>query len=430
MPDQYTIQPNDTLQAIADIYGIDVNTLIAANPGIQPYYLTIGQSIQIPVPVPGEPGSSLKLIPDSELVASPYTIGFAVSPFVFSQNGYLKTYSEKVNEVMTSGADIVSQVAQEYSINPRLLLAVLEYQSGWVTRKNISSSLVNYPMGYFDPDKVGLYRQLSLAANLLNKGFYLWDVNAISHWTLPDGSMVPISLTINAGTAGIQYLMSRLHNRSEWDAAVGSDGVLKVYEAMFGTPFKYAFEPLTPSPLIQPVMQLPFESGTLWSFTGGPHSGWGDGSAWAALDFAPPDDTLGCNMSVSWVTAVADGLVVRSANGVMVIDLDYDGYEQTGWTVLYLHIASEDRVAQGTYIKSGGHIGHPSCEGGVADASHVHLARRYNGKWISADGPVPFIMDGWISSGTGTEYDGYLTKNNVTVVAWNDPPKLETKISR
>jgi len=80
MPDQYTIQPNDTLQAIADIYGIDVNTLIAANPGIQPYYLTIGQSIQIPVPVPGEPGSSLKLIPDSELVASPYTIGFAVSP--------------------------------------------------------------------------------------------------------------------------------------------------------------------------------------------------------------------------------------------------------------------------------------------------------------------------------------------------------------
>jgi len=31
-----------------------------------------------------------------------------------------------------SGAAVVQRVADELSVNPKLLLAVLEYQSGWV----------------------------------------------------------------------------------------------------------------------------------------------------------------------------------------------------------------------------------------------------------------------------------------------------------
>jgi hypothetical protein len=40
----------------------------------------------------------------------------------------------------------------------------------------------------------------------------------------------------------------------------------------------------------------------------------------------------------------------------------------------------------------------------------LHLARKYNGEWIPADGAVPFNLNGWISSGTGKEYDGYLKR--------------------
>jgi hypothetical protein len=32
----------------------------------------------------------------------------------------------------------------------------------------------------------------------------------------------------------------------------------------------------------------------MWSFTGGPHGGWDSGSAWSALDFAPPGEGAGC----------------------------------------------------------------------------------------------------------------------------------------
>jgi murein DD-endopeptidase MepM/ murein hydrolase activator NlpD len=111
--------------------------------------------------------------------------------------------------------------------------------------------------------------------------------------------------------------------------------------------------------------------------------------------------------------------VIRSGNGVVVQDLDDDGLEQTGWTVLYLHISSNQRVPEGTYLQAGERIGHPSCEGGVSNGTHLHLARRYNGEWIPADGDLPFDLDGWISSGGTGAYDGYLTRDGQTVEAYN-----------
>jgi len=188
---------------------------------------------------------------------------------------------------------------------------------------------------------------------------------------------------------------------------------------LFGNPFNYTYEPLLPVKLDQPTMHLPFEVDEIWSFTGGPHGGWDSGSGWAALDFAPPGDTSTCLPSESWVTAVVDGLILRATNGAVLQDLDNDGYEQTGWTVLYMHIDSDNRVEPSQYVYAGDRIGHPSCEGGLANGTHVHLARRYNGEWIPADGAIPFEMDGWVSEGNGIEYDGYLKRDLEMVEAWD-----------
>lgn len=147
--------------------------------------------------------------------------------------------------------------------------------------------------------------------------------------------------------------------------------------------------------------------------------GWGTGSAFAGIDFAPPGEEFGCYESQTPVTAAADGLVVRSGNGVVVQDLDGDGIEQTGWSLLYLHVASEGRAAEGTYLRQGDVLGYPSCEGGYSTGTHLHLARRYNGVWIPADGSLPFVLSGWTSEGAGFEYDGYLIKNGHTVEAFN-----------
>jgi murein DD-endopeptidase MepM/ murein hydrolase activator NlpD len=141
------------------------------------------------------------------------------------------------------------------------------------------------------------------------------------------------------------------------------------------------------------------------------------GAAWAALDFAPPGDALGCVLSDEWVTASADGVVVRADQGEVILDLDGDGLEQTGWVIFYLHIESRGRVRAGAELEQGDPIGHPSCEGGVSTGTHVHIARRYNGEWIPADRDTPFNLDGWISAGLGSEYDGTLLRDGELLTA-------------
>ncbi len=416
----YTVQANDTLASIARNFSVDMNTLMEVNQITDPNFLAVGQILTIPPVEIQNTGSEFKIIPDSELVFSPSNADFDVEIFIRSKNGYIANYIGDVNGESLTGAQIVRRVAQEYSVNPRLLLAVLEYQSGWVTVGESPSNYVDYPIGYYNGGYKGLYFQLSWAANELNRGYYLWKINALNAFPLADESLIIAGSTINPGTAAVQYLMALLsYARADWDRAVSAEGVAGVYQRFFGYPFDFALEPLIPSGLYQPALRLPFENGTTWSFTGGPHGGWGEGSAWAAIDFAPPGESQGCVVSEAWVTAMADGLIIRSANGEVVQDLDGDGIEQTGWTILYLHIDSSERVAAGQYLHTGERVGHPSCEGGVSNATHVHVARRYNGEWIAADGSLPFNLEGWVSEGTGVEYDGYLRKGTDVVEAWN-----------
>lgn len=418
-PDLYVVQGGDTLGTISERYGVTLEQVVAVNQLANPNILEVGQILTIPVPTPGLPGPAFKVIPDSELVYGPSGAGFELGDFILTQGGYLATYQEEIAEGQTlSGAEIVAKVAESYSVGPRLLLAVLEYQSGWVTDLQPAEASLTYPLGVIDYRREGLYRQLTWSANQLNLGYYLWMVNGTGAWLLGDGSVVPVDPTINAGTAGIQQLYAPLYDRGAWTTAVTADGLQSVYRRLFGDPFLYAVEPLVPGLLLQPEMWLPFEPGVDWAFTGGPHSGWDSGSAWAALDFAPPGDMLGCVPSNDWVTAVADGMIVRAGDGAVIQDLDGDGKEQTGWAVLYMHIESRDRVQPGVQLKAGERIGHPSCEGGFSSGTHVHLARKYNGEWIPADQNLPFVLDGWISRGTGNIYDGFLVRDSKAIEAW------------
>jgi LasA protease len=407
----HTVNVGETLSQIALLYGSTIEDLVAANNLVNSNIIAVGQILLIP----GREtftGSSFKIIPDSELVYGPAAKGFDVYTAVSGYNGYLLRHVEEVEGQLLSGAEIVQLVANRFSVNPRLLLAALEHRSGWVTQSTLLDD--GYPMGHVAPGASGLYKQLSWAANLLNWGMYGRAEGGLKTMVLKDGTRIAFAPDINDGTAGVQKWLGA-HNDatySHWLEETGLHGFFATYSRLFGNPFAYAVEPLWPPNLSQPPLLLPWSFGETWYFTGGPHGGWASGSAWAALDFVPHSRQLGCYPSDAWVTAMAPGLVVRSDFGAIVVDLDGDGYAGTGWAITYMHVESRNRVPVGTYVQAGDPLGHASCEGGFSNGTHVHVARTYNGRWVSADGATPFEMGGWLSRGGGREYNGFLVRGD------------------
>jgi LasA protease len=386
---------------------------------------------------------SARILPDSELVYSPSAIEFNTQAYVSGANGKLNTYEQYLSTTgWTSGADAVQRIATENSVNPRLLLALIEYESGWVLGQPTNYAQEDYPLGHLDFQYRLLYRQMMWAVQELSIGYYGWRSGALTEITLTDGTILRLAPDLNAGSVAIQYFFAKRYGYEDWMLAVDpANGFPALYARMFGDAWTraQAVEPLFPPNLVQPPLILPFEVNYLWSFTGGPHSAWGftgvQDSSWdvkgalAALDFAPSADATGCLVSDAWVLASAPGRVIRSGNGVVMLDLDGDNNEQTGWDLLFMHIATRDRVAEGAWLNVGDRVGHPSCEGGTSTGTHLHIARKYNGEWVLADGPIPFTLSGWVAHAGNQTYQGTLTKGDLTIVS-NQNGTFESRIVR
>jgi murein DD-endopeptidase MepM/ murein hydrolase activator NlpD len=78
---------------------------------------------------------------------------------------------------------------------------------------------------------------------------------------------------------------------------------------------------------------------------------------------------------------------------------------------------SEKPIQVGQRVEPGDVIGYASCEGGLANSSHLHFARRYNGEWIDAGGPVPMNLSGWVVQPNLIPYEGKIVKDAVTRTA-------------
>jgi LasA protease len=419
-PILYYAQAADTLPGVAVRFGVLPSDITSSEPIPEKEFINPGQLLIIPRKLANTTASK-QLIPDSEVVYSPSAVDFDGVTFADKAGGYLKEFREWHQSTgMKSGAEIVMRVAIENSINPRLLLSLLEYHSQWVYERPEDTNKIIYPMGKVDPLEKGLYNQLVWTVNQLSIGYYAYREGRLTSIRFSDGTSVRLAPDLNAGTAALQYYFAQLYQGQDWlDALDVEHGFPAVHARMFGNPWARAqtVEPLFPPGITQPPLILPFVRNWVWAFTGGPHGAWEHDGAYAALDFAPGADNSGCIESNTWVVAAAAGLVVRTGPGLVVEDLDGDGYEQTGWVVVYLHVEARDRVPEGTWVATGDYLGHASCEGGVATGTHLHIARKFNGEWVPADGPLPFDLGGWIAHASQAAYKGTLTRDGVTITA-------------
>lgn len=408
----YQAQSGDNLPALAVHFNTTVPEILKANTFIPANATTLPPGMPMKIPIYYTPfwGSEYQIVPDSLFINGPAQIGFDTENFVSHTGGWLNQYTEYASDESRNGAQIVDLVAQNFSVSPRLLLAILEYQTRALTDARLPETAHEYALGAEDWQKKGLYLQLVWAANVLNNAYYGWRTGELDEIEHLDGQIERPDPWQNAASVAIQYYFSRLMDDEIYRQAISPEGLAQTYRSLFGDPWA-GNQPHIPGSLEQPALSLPFAPGLVWAFTGGPHTAWGDGIPFSALDFAPGLESSGCVPTEEWATAMADGVVARSEPALVILDLDGDGDERTGWTIYYFHVAPEGQVKTGAVLKKGDPIGHPSCEGGRATGTHIHVARRYNGEWIPASGVLAFNLEGWVVQGGAIPYLGTLTRN-------------------
>lgn len=434
----YQIQSGDSLPAVATRFQLSEQEPAFNKLKVENGYLPVGEILWLPEGTVDIAGIK-PFMPDSEFIYSPSAVDFDVAAYLSLAGGFFASHQEYLRSSgWTSAADIIRRVALENSINPRVLLSILEYETQSVFGQPAEDFNIEYVLGNEDFHRKGLYLQLSWLADQLSAGYYGWRGGTLMEIQSSDGTMYRLSPYLNAGSVGLIYYYAKKHDMAQLTEYIDPErGLPGLHASMFGDPWPRAarVEPLLPPGLSQPLMQLPFEAGKLWSYTSGPHPAWEKNGALAALDFAPASAESGCVPSKAWVTAVADGIVVRTGAGIVIQDIDplpgqdSDGIEQTGWVILYMHVEEHERIEPGTRLKAGDRIGHPSCEGGPANGTHVHIARKFNGEWILAGGPLPFILDDWVAIAGDKPYEGTL-ENGSQIRTAHPNGSIHTQITR
>jgi hypothetical protein len=414
----YVAQNGDNLIALATRFNTTIEEIRRANPIIPQTATTLpaGFPMKIPIYYRAYWGSAYQIIPDSYFINGPSQVDFDAQAFVDEQPGWLKNYSEYASGQQRTGAGLVNLVATNFSVSPQLLLALLEYQAGALSQPTLDARHAAFALGYENQFHRGVYLQLVWAANTLNNSYYSWRNGKLIEFDRPDDTIYRPDPWQNAASVSLQEFFNRVLPMNEFDAAIGPEGFGRTFAGLFGDPWQ-ADTAHIPGSLEQPELRLPTQPGELWSLTGGPHAGWGEGEPRAALDFAPGLTSRGCVATDSWALAMAGGVVVRSQVGIVALDLDGDGDERTGWVLFYLHVGKVGRARVGQHLQAGWPVGHPSCEGGSSTGTHVHVARKYNGEWIEAAGALPFVFEGWTAFEGNAPYIGGLTRLGHTVTA-------------
>ena len=423
---EYITQSGDTLEVVAAHFGvstagimsdveIDDTSLILA-PGMR---LLVKDGL-------GDTTFPFQLFPDSAVVYSSAAIGFDVQSFADEQGGFLSAYGELMTRGTTPASEIIYQLALEYSINPRILLVLMEYESGWVTSPQVSEQQFHYPFGWQKADRDSVYFQTGWAIQqLASMAITSWRAGKLTDLTFHGWlNAAPLALFERRHGGGHVHAGADPHPGRMAGCSVCGTAMWPIFTRNCSAiPFELGsgIDPIFSAGIRQPELNLPFPVNEVWNLTGGPHeawgSGWGDLGVLAALDFAPPLASPGCGNSNHYTTAAAGGLVVRAGGGVVVIDLDEDGYEQTGWVLVYMHVANSERVNVGDRLQADDLVGHPSCEGGSSSGIHVHIARKYNGEWVLADGGLPFVLSGYRACNGEDKYEGSLVNGDITVTA-------------
>ncbi len=300
-----------------------------------------------------------------------------------------------------------------YSLNPKIILALLEQQSNLLSTPHPSEEQMLLAAGF--AERPGLRSQVHWATITLRHALRDYAVASSSGAALPslvfaDGSQQAVAPDSTLSRYVLSRVLAPTTTPEQLDAALSQ--FVRVYTRLFDDPR----EPLANlPPLAHPFLRMPMETPTrITSFfdhdtpmlheNGEVHSYWGWSDALLSYDghtgwdyaLRPPDVVLAAATGrVMFVGNSDDGCHTPSRSVI----LDHGN----GYRTLYWHLHTIDEgVVLGEQVAQGAPLGIAG-ESGCAFGPHLHFQVQYLGRDVDPYGWCSDSPDPWAHNPAGQE---------------------------
>jgi LasA protease len=332
---------------------------------------------------------------------------FDIEAFLASQAPHLLPYAEHI-----------SHWAGYSSISPRVLLALMEQQSGVLRHPNQSAQQLAQPFAKLSA-KQDFASQLQDVADQLATQLY----REPSH---PGAS----EFSSQQAPSALDFLFDgndpqALTQPQSQQQTAAANKFSQIYRQLFAEDFIAISsqvdrqlgqkDPVIMAGPANGFLQFPFPLGQSWH-VGGAHINTGSGNyPMSSLDMSQGGG-WGSNQSGRWVSASAAGSFKRHSS--CFAEVVHSG----GWSTTYYHLMNI-QYNTGATVSKNTRIANPAntktqalCNGGASTGPHQHWSLKQNGSWTHLNG---VYVSGWRITATGSSYDTncsryYLTKNGTS----------------
>jgi murein DD-endopeptidase MepM/ murein hydrolase activator NlpD len=368
-------------------------------------------------PLPTVPGDTAPAEPQRFFDAQRFSYAHdfyvpQIQAFLEAHPGPLKSTRFQVGDRSHTFAEVVVNLSNLYSFNPRILLTLLEQQSALLSTAQPTPDQLAWAMGFRGDDERqrGVYAQLRWAAIALRHASRDYALAAqgapLPELVFADETRQPASFDMGLSHYAISRVLAPTTTPDLLPTQL--EHFRKLYTYLFEDPTAY---PTSWPPLAEPFLSRPTErpfrvtsffdhdtpflrqNGSLTSFWGTTevylsydgHTGW---------DYAmrPPDKVL----------AAAEGVVVFAGNSddgcgipARAVILDHGN----GYRTLYWHLNTIS-VERGQTVARGAEVGIAGATG-CAFGPHLHFQVQYLGRDIDPYGWCGEHADPWAANPVG-----------------------------